>query len=279
VTGDDTFEPDSVGFWSERKLSVVRDYAQAYSTILSAQVKPAFYHIYIDGFAGAGIHLSRETGDLVPGSPLNALLVNPLFREYHLVEIDAGKLEILERLAAGRTDVFIHPGDCNDVLPERVLPSVRYEDYRRALCFLDPYGLHLKWRVIETTGRLGTVDLYLNFPILDMNRNVLLRDPSQVDARQARRMTDYWGDESWRKLCYTNELDLFGKLEKESNERVVRAFCARLSKGAGFRYVAQPLAMRNSVGAAVYYLLFASQKRVALDIAEDIHKRHMTQGS
>jgi glucose-6-phosphate 1-dehydrogenase len=30
----------------------------------------------------------------------------------------------------------------------KVFPRVRYEDYRRALCFLDPYGLH-KWAVIE----------------------------------------------------------------------------------------------------------------------------------
>jgi len=55
-------ECDEVGLWSEMKLEIVRDYAKEYSKILSKQ--PRFKHIYIDGFAGAGVHLSRTTASI-----------------------------------------------------------------------------------------------------------------------------------------------------------------------------------------------------------------------
>jgi hypothetical protein len=29
---------------------------------------------------------------------------------------------------------------------------VRFESYRRGLCILDPYGLHLDWTVTHTAG-------------------------------------------------------------------------------------------------------------------------------
>ena len=49
---------DQVGYWSEVKLDIIKEYATAYSIILSAQKKPALEHIYIDAFAGAGVHVS-----------------------------------------------------------------------------------------------------------------------------------------------------------------------------------------------------------------------------
>jgi len=71
---------DEIGYWSEIKLDIIRDYAKAYSTILAAQVKPRFHHIYIDAFAGAGVHLSKTTGDEVEGSPVIAAKTQPPLR-------------------------------------------------------------------------------------------------------------------------------------------------------------------------------------------------------
>ena len=36
---------DEIGYWSEVKLDIVRDYAAEYSKILSAQKFPALYHV------------------------------------------------------------------------------------------------------------------------------------------------------------------------------------------------------------------------------------------
>jgi three-Cys-motif partner protein len=138
---------------------VKKYYASAYSRIMSSQASPQFYHLYIDAFAGAGKHISRSTGEFVPGSPENALLVKPPFREYHFIDLNKLKIESLENMAGTREDVHIHFGDCNQVMMDKVLPIVKYENYRRALCVLDPYGLHLDWEVIYTAGQMKSVEI------------------------------------------------------------------------------------------------------------------------
>jgi three-Cys-motif partner protein len=77
---------DEIGYWSELKLDIIREYAAAYSRILNAQQKPSLDYLYIDAFAGSGIHISKRTGDYVKGSPQNALLIQPPFRKYHLID-------------------------------------------------------------------------------------------------------------------------------------------------------------------------------------------------
>lgn len=39
---------DKIGYWSEIKLDIIKDYAAAYSTILAAQKNPSLYHVYIN---------------------------------------------------------------------------------------------------------------------------------------------------------------------------------------------------------------------------------------
>jgi len=47
---------------------------------------------------------------------------------------------------------------------------------------------------------------------------------------------------------------------------------------AGFAHVSQPLPMRNSKGAIVYYLFFASQQQVADNIIKDIFDKYRSRG-
>jgi three-Cys-motif partner protein len=271
---------DEIGIWSEIKLAILKEYASAYSRILSAQSSPRLHHIYIDGFAGAGKHISKSTGDFVLGSPLNALAVRPPFKEYYLVDLNEARVQGLEKQIGPRADVHLLHGDCNEVLLKQVLPNAKYEDYRRALCVLDPYGLHLDWNVIREAGSMKSVDMFLNFPVADMNRNALWRDPSGVDPADKERMTRFWGDSSWEKAAYSEHPNLFGELisQKEPNNTVAMAFRERLKKVAGFQHVLKPMPMRNSVGAVVYYLFFASQKDTARNIVEQIFAKYQTKG-
>ncbi len=270
---------DEIGNWSEVKLDIVREYAAAYSRILSARKSPALYHVYIDAFAGAGLHISKDTGDFIPGSPLNALLIKPPFKEYHLIDLNKKKVDSLRRLAAPYPNVTVHKGDCNELLLKEVFPRARFSDYKRALCLIDPYGLHLNWEVIFTAGQMGSIEIFLNFPIMDMNMNVLKKDPGKVDPRQAGRMSAFWGDESWREVAYSTTGNLFGIEEKAENEAIAGAFRQRLKKIAGFPYVPEPIPMRNSVGATLYYLFFASQKPVAADIVRAIFSKYRNMGN
>lgn len=269
---------DEIGYWSEIKLDIIKDYATEYSRILISQKKPRLYHIYIDAFAGAGKHISKKTGTFVPGSPMNALLVKPAFREYHFIDLDKQKITSLEKEAGSRKDVHIYHGDCNQVLLEKVLPNAEYKDYRRALCILEPYGLHLNWEVIHTAGKMKSIDIFLNFPVADINRNVLLRKPDEVSPVQINRMNRFWGDDSWRRDTYlpSKQRKLFGNgdIEKVSNKKVAEAFRKRLNKVAGFRNVPEPIAMRNTQNAVVYYLFFASHKLVAENIIKYIFNKY-----
>ena len=45
---------------------------------------------------------------------------------------------------------------------------------------------------------MKSIEIFLNFPVADMNRNVLWRKPDEVSRSQIKRMNRFWGDGSWR---------------------------------------------------------------------------------
>jgi len=274
---------DEIGYWSELKLEIVRKYAAAYSRILSQRRNPAFHHVYIDGFSGAGTHLSRTSGGEVQGSPLIALDITPPFHEYFLIDLQGEKVDHLRSLVGERPNVHLREGDCNEILLTEVLPQIRWESYKRGLCLLDPYGLHLRWDVIAMAGKSRAIDLFLNFPIMDINRNALWTEKDKVSQASRGRMTAFWGDGSWQDVAYrpAQQGNLFGAAppEKQGNEVIAGAFRERLKRVAGFARVAEPLPMRNSQGAIVYYLFFASQKEVADQIVTEIFNKYRTRGA
>lgn len=271
---------DFVGEWTEVKLDIIRKYAKAYSDILNAQHR--LEHWYIDAFAGAGMHLSKKDQRVVTGSPINALQVEPRFKRYYFIDKSAKKYGILKSLAEEelracpepRPQVDVENEDCNIYLMEKLFPRLSYETYRRALCIIDPYGMHLDWKILETAGTLGTIDVFLNFPIMDMNRNVLRRDLESADQQQRERMNRFCGGDWWQSIVYRTDYDLFGYPEKTTSDGLIREFGNRLKRIAGFKYVAEPIAMKNDKKNVLYYLFFASPKAVAKKIASDVISKY-----
>ena len=215
---------------------------------------------------------------MVTGSPLNAVRLDPPFSEYFLIDLDGDKVDHLRSLVGDKPHVHVLHGDCNCRLLEDVFPNVRYEDYRRGLCLLDPYGLHLDWEVLAKAGEMKSLEIFLNFPIMDMNRNVLWRSKDGPTPEDTARMTRFWGDDSWTDAVYrqAQQMSLFGepKLEKQSNEVVAEAFRIRLQEVAGFEFVPKPVPMRNTTGAVVYYLFFASQNATGEKIVSEIFSKY-----
>ena len=270
---------DEVGYWTELKLDILRDYAKAYSRVLNKQTATIKHYAYIDGFAGAGAHISKATGAEIEGSPAIALGIQPPFSHYHFIDMDGKRAELLRKLAAGRKDVSVHKGDCNDILLQQVFPTCRYDQYRRALCLLDPYGLNPNWEVVRTAGQMKSVEIFLNFMIMDANMNVFWKNPDKVQPAQIDRMNAFWGDSSWRQAAYVSEPGLFGEMEaKSSNEAVVAAYRKRLKDVAGFKFVPEPMPMRNSKGAVIYYLFFASPNPVGNKILSVIFNKYRKRG-
>jgi three-Cys-motif partner protein len=267
---------DKIGIWSEIKLAILEDYAGAFTRLLKA--KPWCKGLcYVDAFAGAGMHFSKSTGEMVPGSPLNALLVQPPFDRIVLIDVDAQKVESLTKLCGHDKRVEILPGDCNEVLSEKVAPMLPFSSYWRGLCVLDPYGIHgktLQWKTVKQLANLKTVDIFLNFPLMDINRNTLRsRLVDTTDANLAA-FRDFWGeDEVWKDKMY--QQDLFGDLDKVGTNRTLASlFQQRLREVAGFAFVPDPILMKNTKGGELYFLFFASHQPVAQKIVMDIFAKY-----
>ena len=269
---------DEVGNWSELKIKIIKKYAHAYTTIL-ANYKPV--PAYIDGFAGAGQHISKSSGERIDGSPKAAFAVQPPFSEFHLVDLNGHRVDALRALADGRENAYVYHGDCNRILLEDIYPVIRRNSKKRALCILDPYGLHLDWEVIAAAGKSKRIEIFLNFPVADMHRNVFWHDPSTVAEEDIARMNRFWGDESWRSIVYTPTETLFGPLiEKDENSthEIAKAFQKRLQDVAGFAYVPEPAPMRNSKNAVIYYLFFASPNPTGGKIVGQILDKYRREG-
>jgi three-Cys-motif partner protein len=270
-------EYDEIGVWSEVKLAIIKEYASAYSRILEAQRRqkmPELKWLYIDAYAGPGLHLSKATGQVVEGSPLIAINTKPPFSEYHFIDADPRRAGQLRRLIGDRNDVFIESADCNDVLIEKVFPRVKYGDYRRGLCLLDPYNINLKWEVIEAAGKSGSIELFLNFMIMDINRNALRKNRDKAVQSKVDQLSRLWGDETWESAAFDSSGNLFGDPEKVSNEQFEAAWRERLKNKAGFKFVSEPMPMRTRTKSVIYYLYFASQKPVAATIVGDIFAKY-----
>lgn len=272
-----TLRLDEVGSWTEAKLALISGYASAYARIVSKA--PYIKRVYVDGFAGPGQHVSETSGFVIQGTPLRILEVSPAFEEYHFVEADPDRVKELRRQIGSRPGVKIYQGDCSEILASKVLPGLTREGYRKGLCFLDPYGLHLDWGVMIMLAQLGTMDMVLNFPIFDMNRNALQHHPENVSPGNRARMTRFWGDESWRADLYEDQGGLFCGAEtaiKKPNEAVVEAFRQRLLHVAGFAHVSKALAMKNEQGAPIYYLVGASNHRLGTKVLNDMFRAEET---
>ena len=264
------FKFDAIGYWSELKLEIVEKYGAAYT---KAFTNTRLKKYYIDAFSGPGVHVSKKTKVAIEGSPARALKITPPFDAFYFIDLNTDKTDYLRSICGDRSDVHIHTGDCNEYLTKELLPTIQYRKFNRALCLLDPYGLDLDWDVIRQAGQSEAVDMFLNFPVMDMNRNAIWKNPDKAPAGGVDRMNKFWGDDSWRRAAYAEarQGNFFGpELVKQGNEQIVAAFQDRLKKVAGFGFVPKPLPMRNSKRAVVYYLFFASPKAVAEKIITDI---------
>jgi len=127
---------------------------------------------------------------------------------------------------------------------------------------------------MRQAGLSRAIDVFLNFPVMDMNRNAIWKNPERVPRDGIDRMNRFWGDETWRQAAYgeSPQYNLFSKPDrvKQDNDAIVAAFRERLKTTAGFSFVPEPLPMKNSNNAIVYYLFLASPKPVAQKIIEGI---------
>jgi three-Cys-motif partner protein len=223
---------DEIGRWSELKLEIVEKYGAAYTTAFVGPAGRKLKKYHIDAFSGAGVHIAKDTGRQVEGSPARALRVRPSFDHFYFIDMNPKKTPYLKTLCGTRQDVDVVTEDASLYLTKKLLPAIQFEKFNRALCLLDPYGLHLDWKVMRQAGQSRAVDMFLNFPVMDMNRNAIWKNPERVPQDGIDRMNRFWGDETWRRAAYADgpQYNLFSKPDrvKQDNDAIVAAFRERL---------------------------------------------------
>jgi len=95
VTLSKDIQFDEIGRWSELKLEIVEKYGVAYTTAFARRGR-SLRKYYVDAFSGAGVHLSKETGHQIEGSPARALKVRPPFDHFYFIDMNPEKTAYLK---------------------------------------------------------------------------------------------------------------------------------------------------------------------------------------
>jgi three-Cys-motif partner protein len=287
------------GDWTEAKLDVLAKYLRGYTTALK---NTTFEKLYIDAFAGTGYREARRDDEgpavspalllpdlaepepqaLLDGSARRALATNPPFDRYLFIERDAARCSQLETLRAEFPQladaIEIRQGDANAKI--QALCSEAW-GRRRAVLFLDPYGMQVEWATIEAVARTQAIDLWILFP-LGIGVNRLLVKSGDVPEPWRRRLDCLLGTQDWYDEFYRVESTptLFGGAEerviKASTQTIGKYFVKRLQ--SVFAGVApEPAVLRNSKNVPLYLLCFAvgnpgKGKDIALRIANHLLK-------
>jgi three-Cys-motif partner protein len=276
------------GEWTTVKLKVLANYLQAYTTALK---KTRFHKLYIDAFAGTGYRDVRrdneedspqntlfpdlaepEPQSFLDGSASLALQTEPQFDQYIFIERSPDRCAHLECLKSEfpnlANNVDIRQGDAN-----AMIQGLCAKDWRskRAVLFLDPYGMQVEWKTIEAIAKTKAIDLWLLFP-LGIGVNRLLTRSGDIPKSWRRRLNLLLGTEDWYDEFYRVETTptLFG----EDKERVVKAKMETIGRYFNNRLKSiftgvakEPGVLRNSANNPLYLLCFAVGNERAKDIA------------
>lgn len=254
------------GIWTEVKLSAINEYSRFYTTAL----RTSYFKLwYIDAFAGTGTRTNtRSVGGILDGTPLEqleetfdgsvlrALAVTPPFAHLRLIEERAKHYRALCEIVKTNPDRDITAvrGDANDILPTifngEPWTSGRDGWCQRALVFLDPYGINVRWATLEMLAATERADVWYLVNLKGITQQ-LPRKHAALDANKRKSMHDLFGTDDWEKELYAFELpgmDLLGMMEAPSGardadrEKIGQFYRARLAKL--FRYVSEPLNLR-----------------------------------
>lgn len=272
------------GEWTKIKIRVFKKYLYAYMQIMKG--KP-WKLIYFDGFAGSGdIQTQKETEEVIEGTARHVLSFNEPrnFDFYYFVEKDLDNAQLLQRIINNDfpklVDKSVVAGgyDCNQKLKDMAgfLNSPKGKNYK-AIAFIDPYGMQVKWPAMESLKSLG-VDLWILVPTgIGINR--LLKKKEKSRQVWFETLGDFFGleiKEIEDRFYYEDpQMDLFGdrKYKKIENAVEVAANLYQDRLKTIFKYVSDPLPLRNSTNAVLFHFIAASNVPVAVKIANDIIKK------
>lgn len=199
----------NINLWTQEKLEKVQNYLQTYATALKNQ---NFKTIYIDAFAGSGYVYAKQDNSLQPsllefgeeevkefisGSARNALDVVPPFDQYIFIEKNKNRFNELQHLKNDYPEladkIHLKLAEANEVLQDFCQTDFRK---KRAVIFLDPYGMEVKWKTIEAIANTHAIDLWILFP-LGVAINRFLRKDGNISENERKILDEMFGTDEW----------------------------------------------------------------------------------
>ncbi|MBN8815848.1 MAG: three-Cys-motif partner protein TcmP [Sphingomonas sp.] len=229
---------------TRRKLEIVEKYLSTYTTALKKQ---DFELLYVDVCAGSGSSIpksvlaERQTEDhqihllgspkpvadadqIIVGSALRALKVEPHFDRYLLNDVKKSNVEALRSAINAdfshlKDRIQLTRFDANQML----IDLCKATNWRatRAVVFIDPFGLQIKYSTLEVLAKTAAVDVWYLVPVFAMYRQV--RQDGGVLEDGGRSVDEALGTTEWRNVVATEEkgqIDLWGNSQAVSKRAV-----------------------------------------------------------
>jgi three-Cys-motif partner protein len=264
------------GPWTEEKIDIFIKYLKAYLDIMKNY---KFELIYFDGFAGCGEIESENYSTLIEGVVNKVLSIehDKRFDIYYLVENNKKNALKLNKLRdekyANIKNVYIIEDDCNIKL-KKLSEYLAANKYRRALAFIDPYGLEVNWDSISVFNGLG-IDMWILVPTGGVNR--MLTKDGRIDESWMKKLIKFLGLTKEEIINYFYKEEIVNTLFEEKTkiikvnkpvEKVLALYKDRLK--TVFKFVSKAYPLVNSKGSIMFHFLMASNNDTAKKIANYI---------
>ena len=288
------------GQHTELKLSIVEGYLKAFTTAL----RPHFKNLwYVDAFAGTGSRTVRteskgatlveapadEVVEHRRGSAQIAIDIQPPFDFLVFIEKNASYIAALNELAANnlQRSIVVAKEDANTAL-QRLVASNRW-DNKRAVVFLDPYGMEVEWATLEALASTEAIDVWFLFPLAGLFRQATRR-LTNIDESKRAALTRMFGSSTWEEELYPVEnADLLGTIPERRRDLDPRGLESYVQKRLStiFAKVLKPLALPVQKGPQMFslFLCISNKTPKAMALAMNIGdhlldpKRHLIKGA
>lgn len=290
------------GAHTELKLSVVVDYLRAYAVALK---KHPFELTCIDAFAGSGwrrVQVAEPSpeGDLfasldpqpashLPGSAVRFLRSGARLDRYVFNDRNKANFRSLQQTVAKERQANptlpvaeVYNLDAASLIRQEC-GRLRANRTRRALMFLDPFGLQLSHSEMKEIASTQAADVWLLVPTgMALSRLAPRRKEPSPTFTQA--LTRFFGSDEWRQRFYVQDRrDMFGALmvERHVSIEAISAYVLEWMGsifGPGTHPRGLPLRTAHST-TEQYTLVFACANRssrayeIARNIADDLMDR------
>ncbi|MBI1402211.1 MAG: three-Cys-motif partner protein TcmP [Porphyrobacter sp.] len=269
--------------YTKQKLQTVERYLKPYATALNGKFKL----LYVDACAGSGASIPKsatkseaedaqqaldgfgrpvvDSDQIVIGSALRALSVTPPFHRYLFNDLDRKNVQSLIEAIDGefahlKERIITTNLDANEMLRQM---AASY-DWRetRAVVFLDPFGLQIKFETLEILAQTRAIDLWYLVPVFAMYRQV--SGDGEINPDGGPRVDAALGTTAWRNSAVKIEpvsQDLF-EVERFNTKRAMdivgfETFAKeRLASAFGGRVLDKTLPLGKN-GVHYFSLMFA----------------------